>query len=271
MSTSDYSARRSPLWLRDADRVRAIPAEVWITGALVVIAAAIRIIVLDNQSFWQDEALTAYEAQLPFGAMINTVVHVETTPPLYFVLIWAWAHIFGNGEVALRSVSLLAGVALVPISYLAGRDLVSRARRRRLRGARHVQPVPDLVLAGGARLHAARGAVRCVVPVLRPRARRPERPQSRLVGTVVVARGDDALLRGLSRRPRGVVAAVGRPIQAGGGRRRRGRARAGGDVPVCADRHWARRRVDRARAAKGPGRPGDIRVGREHPATAARP
>ena len=35
------------------------------------------------------------------GAMINTVVHVETTPPLYFVLIWAWAHIFGNGEVAL--------------------------------------------------------------------------------------------------------------------------------------------------------------------------
>ena len=56
-----------------------------------------------------DEALTAYEAQLPFGAMINTVVHVETTPPLYFVLIWAWAHVFGNGEVALRSVSLLAG------------------------------------------------------------------------------------------------------------------------------------------------------------------
>jgi 4-amino-4-deoxy-L-arabinose transferase-like glycosyltransferase len=105
--------------------VRAIPAEVWITGALVVIAAAIRIVVLDNQSFWQDEALTAYEAQLPFGAMINTVVHVETTPPLYFVLIWAWAHIFGNGELALRSVSLLAGIALVPISYLAGRDLVS--------------------------------------------------------------------------------------------------------------------------------------------------
>jgi 4-amino-4-deoxy-L-arabinose transferase-like glycosyltransferase len=57
--------------------------------------------------------------------MINTVVHVETSPPLYFVVIWAWAHVFGNGAVALRSVSLLAGVALVPISYLAARDLVS--------------------------------------------------------------------------------------------------------------------------------------------------
>ena len=129
MSISDYSARRFggpvPPWLRDAETARPIPAEVWITGALVVIAAVIRIIVINDQSFWQDEALTAYEAQLPLGAMINTVVHVETTPPLYFVLIWAWAHVFGNGEVALRSVSMLAGVALVPISYLAARDLVS--------------------------------------------------------------------------------------------------------------------------------------------------
>ena len=129
MSISDYSTRRFggpvPPWLRDAETARPIPAEVWITGALVVIAAVIRIIVLGDQSFWQDEALTAYEAQLPLGAMINTVVHVETTPPLYFVLIWAWAHVFGNGELALRSVSMLAGVALVPISYLAARDLVS--------------------------------------------------------------------------------------------------------------------------------------------------
>ena len=117
MSSSDYLARRfgSP-WLGDADNARSIPTEVWITGGLVLIAAVIRIVVLTNQSYWMDEALTAYEAQLPFGAMINTVVHVETTPPLYFVVIWAWAHLFGTGEAALRSVSMLAGVALVPIA-----------------------------------------------------------------------------------------------------------------------------------------------------------
>ena len=127
MSTSDYPARRFggrlPPWLGDI--ARPIPVEVWITGALIVIAAAIRIVVLTDQSFWMDEALTAYEAQLPLGAMINTVVHVETTPPLYFVLIWAWAHLFGDGEAVLRSVSMLAGVALVPIAYLAARDLVN--------------------------------------------------------------------------------------------------------------------------------------------------
>jgi mannosyltransferase len=128
MSTSDYPARRFggpvPPWL-DAETARPIPAEVWITGALVVIAAVIRIVVLTDQSYWMDEALTAYEAQLPLGAMLNTVVHVETTPPLYFVVIWAWAHLFGNGEAALRSVSMLAGVALVPLAYLAARDLVN--------------------------------------------------------------------------------------------------------------------------------------------------
>jgi mannosyltransferase len=126
MSASDYSARRfGGPWLSDTDHARSIPIEVWIVGALVVIAAVIRIVVLTNQSYWMDEALTAYEAQLPFGAMINTVVHVETTPPLYFVLIWAWAHLFGTGEAALRSVSMLAGVALVPIAYVSARDLVT--------------------------------------------------------------------------------------------------------------------------------------------------
>jgi uncharacterized membrane protein len=106
--------------------VRQIPLDVWALGALIVLAAAIRIITIDNQSFWQDEALTAYEAQLPFGAMLHTVAHVETTPPLYFVLIWAWGHVFGTGEIALRSVSTIAGVALVPIAYLAARELISR-------------------------------------------------------------------------------------------------------------------------------------------------
>ena len=50
---------------------------------------------------------------------------VETTPPLYFVLIWLWAKVFGTGEVALRAISTLAGIALVPIAYMSARELVS--------------------------------------------------------------------------------------------------------------------------------------------------
>ena len=67
-----------------------------------------------------------------FGAMLHTVAHIETTPPLYFVLIWAWAHVFGSGEVALRSFSTLAGIALVPIAFLSAGSS-SRAGRASLR------------------------------------------------------------------------------------------------------------------------------------------
>lgn len=130
MSTTEYPAPgltspRLPR-LRAAASIRQIPAETWALVAITVIAAVIRIITIDNQSFWQDEALTAYEAHLPFGAMLSTVAHVETTPPLYFVLVWCWAHLFGTSEIALRSISTIAGVAVVPIAYIAGRELISR-------------------------------------------------------------------------------------------------------------------------------------------------
>jgi 4-amino-4-deoxy-L-arabinose transferase-like glycosyltransferase len=127
MSTSEYPAERA--WaprLRDLRTAVSLSAEGWMTVGLVVLAAVIRILVINNQSFWADEALTAFEARLPFGAMIHTVLHVETTPPLYFVLVWGWRHAFGSGTVALRSISTLAGIAVVPIAYLCGRELASR-------------------------------------------------------------------------------------------------------------------------------------------------
>jgi mannosyltransferase len=130
MSTSEYPAE--PLAGRRLPRLRAraaagtISTDVWIVGLLFLVAAVIRFATIRSQSYWADESLTVYEAGLPFGAMINTVVHLETTPPLYFLLIWGWAKVFGTSEIALRSVSALAGLALVLIAYLCGRELISR-------------------------------------------------------------------------------------------------------------------------------------------------
>jgi Dolichyl-phosphate-mannose-protein mannosyltransferase len=127
MTTSELSApdlpQHRPPFLA---RVREVTVEGWVLLALVLVAIVIRIITIDNQSFWADEALTAYEAGQSFTAMLHTVASIETTPPLYFVLIWVWAKAFGTSEVALRSISLLAGVALVPIAYLCARELLDR-------------------------------------------------------------------------------------------------------------------------------------------------
>jgi uncharacterized membrane protein len=179
LSTSEYPAERfAGSRLGAGAGARPIPADVWAVGVLVVLAAVIRIVTIDNQSLWRDEALTAYEAHLPFGAMLNTVAHVETTPPLYVVLIWAWAHLFGIGEVALRSVSTIAGIALVPIAYLCARELVSR--RAGVVAAALVAVNPYLIWnsqeARAYMLLAARGAHRRLVPVVHPSAAGPLGP-----------------------------------------------------------------------------------------------
>jgi hypothetical protein len=128
-STAEFPvppAQRELPRLRGRISVRSVPIEVWLLCALTVAAAVIRLLVIDNQSIWFDESLTAHEVRLPFTSMLKFIYHEETTPPLYFVAIWVWAHVFGDGEVALRMLSTLCGIALVPVCYLCAKELVSR-------------------------------------------------------------------------------------------------------------------------------------------------
>jgi hypothetical protein len=96
-------------------------------AALTIAAAAIRFATIDVQSYWFDEALTAKLVGLPFGDMLSELPHTELTPPLYYVIAWPWLHVVGSHEAALRSLSALFGIAVVPVAYLIGRDLMSRA------------------------------------------------------------------------------------------------------------------------------------------------
>ncbi len=98
-----------------------------ILAAIVVAGAALRLVTLGTQSLWFDEAQLAHEAALPFSGLWHTFGAQETSPPLYFVLAWGWARLFGTGAVGLRSLSALLGIATIPLAYLAGRELVSRS------------------------------------------------------------------------------------------------------------------------------------------------
>jgi mannosyltransferase len=109
-----------------AVRVASVSTETWLVGGLIVLGAVLRFATLGTQSYWYDEAQAAHELHLSLGSMLSSMVDVETAPPLYFVLGWAWVHVFGAGEVALRALSALAGTALIGIAYLSGRELVSR-------------------------------------------------------------------------------------------------------------------------------------------------
>ncbi len=95
--------------------------------AITVAAAVLRFSTLDVQSYWFDESVTVIDIVDPgLWDTLRAVVFEDITPPLYFVLAWLWTQPFGEGEVALRSLSALLGTATVPVAYLLGERLASR-------------------------------------------------------------------------------------------------------------------------------------------------
>src|SRR3954470_22366343 len=95
-------------------------------AGITVAGALLRFLTLDVQSYWLDEVATVNILHKGFGDMFSAVASGESTPPLYYVLAWVWAKLFGTGEVGLRSLSALFGTAAVPVAYLAGARLVTR-------------------------------------------------------------------------------------------------------------------------------------------------
>jgi 4-amino-4-deoxy-L-arabinose transferase-like glycosyltransferase len=99
----------------------------WPLAALTLLAAALRLSTLGLQSFWYDEAFTpVHVLHHGLSATLRAVVHSENSPPLWYVLEWADRRLLGDGEVALRLPSALAGIATVPVAWAIGRELAGR-------------------------------------------------------------------------------------------------------------------------------------------------
>ena len=102
-------------------RPRAVAARAMrLVVALTLVAAVVRFATLGQQSLWLDESYTIQGVGGSFAGLLDWVRSTEGSPPLYFVLAWAWGKAFGTTAVALRSLSALAGVASVPLVYAAG-------------------------------------------------------------------------------------------------------------------------------------------------------
>ncbi len=128
--------------LREA--VRARSRAFWIVAGLTVLAAALRFATLGAQAYHHDEIVTASRVLRDgFWHAMEAVGFSESAPPLYYALAWFWTQLTGTGEVGLRSVSALAGVATVPVAYLLGAEL--RGRRAGIVAAALVAVNPMLL------------------------------------------------------------------------------------------------------------------------------
>jgi mannosyltransferase len=99
----------------------------WIVAGLTVIAAVLRFVSLGAQSYHHDEIVTASRVLRDgFWHAMEAVGFSESAPPLYYALAWLWTQLTGTGEVGLRSLSALAGIATVPVAFLLGAELRGR-------------------------------------------------------------------------------------------------------------------------------------------------
>ncbi len=68
--------------------------------AILAVGLTLRLVNL-NQSFWLDEAVQAITSKGTFLSLFAEL-RGDFHPPLYHLLMWGWAHLFGNGEIAMR-------------------------------------------------------------------------------------------------------------------------------------------------------------------------
>ncbi len=93
-------------------------------GGLIALLATSLLLRLEGMaaSLWLDEGISVGIASQPAGDIPRLLVQ-DGSPPLYYLVLHGWMNLFGDGPVALRSLSLLAALAMVPVAYWAGRSL----------------------------------------------------------------------------------------------------------------------------------------------------
>lgn len=92
--------------------------------AILVMAALVRFAFIRNESLWFDELYNIWADRMSFTGMLNEQL-AAAHPPFYYMVVRAWYSI-STGEAWVRSFSVLAGVATVYFTYLAGREMFSR-------------------------------------------------------------------------------------------------------------------------------------------------
>ncbi len=84
----------------------------------LVVASGIFLRFYTHSALWLDEALTVDRSSLPVRD-IATSLKQDGAPPLYYYLLHYWMDLFGQSDLAIRSLSGVIGVATLPVAWFA--------------------------------------------------------------------------------------------------------------------------------------------------------
>jgi len=95
---------------------------------LFLLGLAVRFWQAGYHSLWFDETMSVFWARQPAKEIIDVGLHLvkDKHPPVYYLLLHFWTDIFGDGTVAVRSLSILFGAILPPALALLGEELGDR-------------------------------------------------------------------------------------------------------------------------------------------------
>ena len=92
--------------------------------ALVLLALAARWPGL-NESLWYDELWSTRVKLTNFGQTLRVVLE-DIHPPLYAILSFSWIRVFGDSEISVRTIPMLAGLSTVALMPSLGEALATR-------------------------------------------------------------------------------------------------------------------------------------------------
>jgi 4-amino-4-deoxy-L-arabinose transferase-like glycosyltransferase len=90
---------------------------------------------------------------MSLGGLLHSLRTTDVHPPLHHITLWLTVRVLGTSELAVRVPSLLAATALIPVLYVAGRDIYDRRAGLAAAGLCAVAPFP-IWYAQEARMYA---------------------------------------------------------------------------------------------------------------------
>jgi mannosyltransferase len=78
-----------------------------------------------HAGFWIDEGISVGIAHEHWTS-IPHLLRQDGSPPLYYMLLGLWIRLFGDGVAVTHALSLIFGLACVPLAYFAGRGVFGR-------------------------------------------------------------------------------------------------------------------------------------------------
>ena len=94
-----------------------------VLAAILLAAFGLRVLLLDQQSLWYDEAYSVFYAR----AGLNAIAGQKQADPIpYFMALWGWVKLAGHGEYAVRYLSVALGTLTIPLLYQVVRAAGSR-------------------------------------------------------------------------------------------------------------------------------------------------